>query len=214
MIHLGHNRSVDEIVTAAVQEDVQGIAISSYQGGHVEFFKYVNDLLEAKRAGHVKIFGGGGGMIVPREIDELQSYGVDADLLPEDGRRLGLAGMIDEMMMRCDVDLAPHAPTRSAAIRGAGRAGAVVAPRPADHAARERRRGERPCRDALRAGRRSARDAGRRHHRHRRRREVVPSPTSSSAASARPRTTGRVAVLGRPDAPQDAAARCSATASG
>src|SRR5436189_5980387 len=76
VIHLGHNRSADEIVNAAVQEDAQGIAISSYQGGHVEFFKYVKDLLAERHAGHVKVFGGGGGTIVPREVEDLERYGI------------------------------------------------------------------------------------------------------------------------------------------
>jgi methylmalonyl-CoA mutase len=103
VIHLGHNRSVDEIVTAALQEDVQGIAISSYQGGHVEYFKYMIDLL--KRGGeHIQVFGGGGGVIVPAEIRELQAYGVARIYSPEDGQRMGLQGMIGEMVMRCDQD--------------------------------------------------------------------------------------------------------------
>ena len=106
VIHLGHNRSVDEVVTAALQEDVQGIAISSYQGGHVEYFKYMIDLLKARGGGHVRVFGGGGGVIVPNEIAELHAYGVERIYSPEDGQRMGLAGMIGEMMMRCDFDLA------------------------------------------------------------------------------------------------------------
>ena len=118
VIHLGHNRSVDEVVTAALQEDVQGIAISSYQGGHVEYFKYMVDLLRARGGAEIKVFGGGGGVIVASEIAELHDYGVERIYSPEDGQRMGLAGMIGEMMMRCDVDLAPHAPTSLAAIRG------------------------------------------------------------------------------------------------
>ena len=106
VIHLGHNRSVDEVVTAALQEDVQGIAISSYQGGHVEYFKYMIDLLKARGGSHVRVFGGGGGVIVPAEIAELHAYGVERIYSPEDGQRMGLAGMIGEMMMRCDFDLA------------------------------------------------------------------------------------------------------------
>src|SRR5918993_1007099 len=112
VIHLGHNRSVDEIVTAALQEDVQGIAISSYQGGHVEYFKYMVDLLRERGGAHVRVFGGGGGVIVPSEIAELQDYGVERIYSPEDGQRMGLAGMIGEMMMRCDFELgADAAPT-------------------------------------------------------------------------------------------------------
>jgi methylmalonyl-CoA mutase len=118
VIHLGHNRSVEEVVTAALQEDVQGIAISSYQGGHVEYFKYMVDLLKARGGAHIKVFGGGGGVIVPSEIAELQAYGVTRIYSPEDGQKMGLAGMIGEMVMRCDHDLAPFAPTDLAAIQG------------------------------------------------------------------------------------------------
>jgi methylmalonyl-CoA mutase len=118
VIHLGHNRSVDEVVTAALQEDAQGIAISSYQGGHVEYFKYMVDLLRQRGGEHIQVFGGGGGVIVPAEIRELQAYGVGRIFSPEDGQRMGLAGMIGEMVMRCDKDLSPFAPTDIAAIQG------------------------------------------------------------------------------------------------
>ncbi len=118
VIHLGHNRSVDEVVTAALQEDVQGIAISSYQGGHVEYFKYMVDLLKARGGAHIQVFGGGGGVIVPDEIRELQDYGVARIFSPEDGQRMGLAGMIGEMVMRCDQDLTVHAPKDLSAIQG------------------------------------------------------------------------------------------------
>ncbi|CAN5340395.1 methylmalonyl-CoA mutase family protein [soil metagenome] len=118
VIHLGHNRSVDEVVTAALQEDAQGIAISSYQGGHVEYFKYMVDLLKERGGAHVQVFGGGGGVIVPSEIAELQGYGVTRIYSPEDGQRMGLAGMIGEMVMRCDHDLSVHAPQSLAAIQG------------------------------------------------------------------------------------------------
>jgi methylmalonyl-CoA mutase len=104
VIHLGHNRSVDEVVTAAIQEDVQGIAVSSYQGGHVEYFKYAVDLLHERGAGRIKIFGGGGGVITRDEIAELHAYGVERLYAPEDGQRLGLQGMIDDMMARADFD--------------------------------------------------------------------------------------------------------------
>jgi isobutyryl-CoA mutase len=104
VIHLGHNRSVKDIVDAAVQEDVQAIAVSSYQGGHMEFFTYMLDLLRERGAGHIKVFGGGGGVIVPREIKELEEYGVTKIFSPEDGRRLGLDGMIDTMIREADFD--------------------------------------------------------------------------------------------------------------
>jgi methylmalonyl-CoA mutase len=118
VIHLGHNRSVQEVVSAALQEDVQGIAISSYQGGHVEYFKYMVDLLRERGGAHIKVFGGGGGVIVPSEIAELQAYGVARIYSPEDGQRMGLAGMIGEMVMRCDQDLSPLAPTQLEAMQG------------------------------------------------------------------------------------------------
>ena len=122
VIHLGHNRSVDEVVTAALQEDAQGIAISSYQGGHVEYFKYMVDLLRQRGGAHVQVFGGGGGVIVPAEIRELHDYGVARIYSPEDGQRMGLQGMIGEMVMRCDQDLSGHAPTAIEAIQGHGEA--------------------------------------------------------------------------------------------
>ncbi|KHF38761.1 fused isobutyryl-CoA mutase/GTPase IcmF [Halalkalibacter okhensis] len=106
VIHLGHNRSVEEIVNASIQEDVQGIAISSYQGGHVEFFKYCYDLLQEKGAGHIRIYGGGGGVITPPEIKELHEYGIARIFSPEDGRKHGLLGMIEQMLRECDVNLA------------------------------------------------------------------------------------------------------------
>ncbi len=118
VVHLGHNRSVDEVVTAALQEDVQGIAISSYQGGHLEYFKYMVDLLRRRGGAHIQVFGGGGGVIVPPEIAELQAYGVARIYSPEDGQRMGLAGMIGEMVMRCDTDLSAHAPQDIAKMQG------------------------------------------------------------------------------------------------
>jgi methylmalonyl-CoA mutase len=117
VIHLGHNRSVDEIVTAALQEDVHGIAISSYQGGHVEFFKYMLDLLRERGGGNIRVFGGGGGVIIPSEIDELQKYGVTRIFSPEDGARLGLQGMINEVVTTCDFDLAKELPKDLTALR-------------------------------------------------------------------------------------------------
>ncbi|MFL6562214.1 MAG: cobalamin-dependent protein, partial [Bacillus sp. (in: firmicutes)] len=108
VIHLGHNRSVEEVVNAAIQEDVQGIAISSYQGGHVEYFKYMYDLLKEKGAPNIRIFGGGGGVIIPREINELHDYGISWIFSPEDGRTMGLQGMIDRMLEECDFTTVPH----------------------------------------------------------------------------------------------------------
>ena len=118
VIHLGHNRSVDEIVTAALQEDVQGVAVSSYQGGHVEYFRYMVDLLKARGGADIQVFGGGGGVIVHSEIAELQEYGVARIYSPEDGQRMGLAGMIGEMVMRCDLELSVHSPKQLDAIQG------------------------------------------------------------------------------------------------
>ena len=102
IIHLGHNRSVAEIVNTAIQEEVQGIAITSYQGGHIEFFKYAYDLLKERGAGHIKIFGGGGGTILPTEIKELQDYGIARIYSPDDGRTMGLQGMINDVLKNCD----------------------------------------------------------------------------------------------------------------
>jgi methylmalonyl-CoA mutase len=102
VIHLGHNRSVQEIVNCAIQEDAQGIAITSYQGGHVEYFKYMYDLLKDQGCGHVKIFGGGGGTILPTEIEELQAYGISRIYSPDDGMSMGLQGMINDVLERCD----------------------------------------------------------------------------------------------------------------
>ncbi len=116
VIHLGHNRSVDEIVNCAIQEDAHGIAISSYQGGHVEFFKYMLDLLRQRGAPHIKVFGGGGGVIVPAEIKELHDYGVARLFSPEDGQRLGLVGMISEIVAASDVDLAQDLPAEATAL--------------------------------------------------------------------------------------------------
>jgi len=105
IIHLGHNRSVKEIVEAAIEEDVQGIAITSYQGGHVEFFKYMKDLLDENGCGHIKIFGGGGGTILPEEIEDLHKYGIEKIYSPDDGRKMGLEGMIEDVIMKCDIQL-------------------------------------------------------------------------------------------------------------
>src|SRR6187455_2637895 len=98
IIHLGHNRSVHEIVETAIEEDANAIAITSYQGGHLEFFKYMKDLLDENGCGHIKIFGGGGGTILPAEIEELQRYGIVRIYSPDDGRKMGLEGMIDDLL--------------------------------------------------------------------------------------------------------------------
>lgn len=102
IIHLGHNRSVAEIVECAIEEDAQGIAITSYQGGHVEFFKYMKDLLNQNGCGHIKLFGGGGGTILPEEIRELHQYGITRIYSPDDGRKMGLEGMIGDVIRQCD----------------------------------------------------------------------------------------------------------------
>ncbi|PWL29266.1 methylmalonyl-CoA mutase family protein [uncultured Roseivirga sp.] len=102
VIHLGHDRSVEEVVNTAIQEDAQAIAMTSYQGGHNEYFKYMYDLLKEKGANHIRIFGGGGGVILPEEIKELMDYGITRIYSPDDGRSMGLQGMINDMVERCD----------------------------------------------------------------------------------------------------------------
>ena len=102
VIHLGHNRSVEEVVLAALQEDVDGIAVSSYQGGHVEYFKYMVDMLRERGGAHICVYGGGGGVIIPEEIRELHDYGVTRIYTPEDGQKLGLQGMIEHMLASLD----------------------------------------------------------------------------------------------------------------
>ncbi|HEX7008322.1 MAG TPA: fused isobutyryl-CoA mutase/GTPase IcmF, partial [Alphaproteobacteria bacterium] len=119
VIHLGHNRSVDEVVTAAIQEDAHAIAVSSYQGGHVEYFKYMIDLLRERGRPDIRVFGGGGGVIVPEEIAELEAYGVTRLYAPEDGQSLGLHGMIDDMLERADRDLAEALPADLAGLEKA-----------------------------------------------------------------------------------------------
>ncbi|EPB65427.1 methylmalonyl-CoA mutase domain protein [Ancylostoma ceylanicum] len=102
VIHLGHDRSVEEVVNCAIQEDAQAIAMTSYQGGHTEYFKYMYDLLNEKGAPHIRIFGGGGGTILPSEIDELEAYGIERLYHPDHGRELGLQGMINDLVKRSD----------------------------------------------------------------------------------------------------------------
>ncbi|GAB4025224.1 methylmalonyl-CoA mutase family protein [Spirosoma koreense] len=117
VIHLGHNRSVAEIVDCAIQEDVQGVAVTSYQGGHLEFFKYMHDLLQERGAGHIRIFGGGGGTILPSEIAELQAYGIARIYSPDDGRTMGLQGMINDLLRQCDFDLPPTGTPSSLSVQ-------------------------------------------------------------------------------------------------
>src|SRR5204862_4697854 len=102
VIHLGHDRSVQEVVDCAIQEDVQAIAMTSYQGGHMEYFRYMYDLLKEKGASHIKIFGGGGGVILPDEIKELMDYGITRIYSPDDGRSMGLQGMINDLIQQSD----------------------------------------------------------------------------------------------------------------
>jgi len=102
VIHLGHNRSAQEVVECAIQEDVQGIAVTSYQGGHLEYFKYMYDLLHERRSGHIRLFGGGGGTILPTEVAELHAYGIARIYSPDDGRQMGLQGMINDLLQKCD----------------------------------------------------------------------------------------------------------------
>ena len=104
VIHLGHNRSVAEVVECAIQEDAQAIAMTSYQGGHIEYFKYMVDLLRSHGAGHIKVFGGGGGTILPTEIEELHDYGISRVYSPDDGREMGLQGMINDLVAKSDMD--------------------------------------------------------------------------------------------------------------
>ncbi|HQD69042.1 MAG TPA: cobalamin-dependent protein, partial [Ornithinibacter sp.] len=115
VIHLGHNRSVQEVVDAAVEEDVQGVAVSSYQGGHVEYFEYLVQLLAEAGAGHVQVVGGGGGVIVPEEIERLRAAGVTI-FSPQDGQRLGLPGMVNQVIAACDVDLDAVSPPSVPAV--------------------------------------------------------------------------------------------------
>jgi methylmalonyl-CoA mutase len=121
VVHLGHDRSVREVVDAVLEEDAQGVAVSSYQGGHLEYFEYLAKSLQEAGAGHVKIFGGGGGVIISDEIDRLAAAGVQI-FSPEDGQRLGLTGMINELIMACDTDLAASPPDADAVLVGERRA--------------------------------------------------------------------------------------------
>ena len=107
VIHLGHDRSVNEVVECAIEEDANAIAMTSYQGGHNEYFRYMYDLLQEKNAGHIKIFGGGGGVILPNEIDALMDYGITRIYSPDDGREMGLQGMINDLVSQSDFPVPP-----------------------------------------------------------------------------------------------------------
>ena len=112
VIHLGHDRSVDDLAACAIQEDVQAVALSSYQGGHIEYFKYLRDELNRRGGGHIRIFGGGGGVIVEAEIRELTEYGITHIYSPEDGRRMGLQGIINHMLENSDFESSPTFPDK------------------------------------------------------------------------------------------------------
>jgi methylmalonyl-CoA mutase cobalamin-binding domain/chain len=220
VVHLGHNRSVDEVVRAAVQEDVQGVAVSSYQGGHLEYFGYLVDRLRAEGRPDIKVFGGGGGVIVAEEVEQLHASGVAHIFTPEDGQRLGLAAMVNTIIATCDIDLTatgaprPTAPAASTA-RPASRpcspatSGRSRGPSPRSRAAPSTRAGCPSCATSppatpsrSSASRAPVARASRR------------SPTSSSAACASTSTTS----CGSPSSPSTPpaggpAAPCSATAS-
>src|ERR1700743_266906 len=117
VVHLGHDRSVQEVVNAVIEEDAQGVAVSSYQGGHIEYFEYLARRLREAGAGHVRIFGGGGGGIVPAEIERLAQARVRI-FSPEDGQQLGLAGMINELIRTADEDLSVNQPAADAVLAG------------------------------------------------------------------------------------------------
>ncbi len=202
VIHLGHNRSVEDIVECAIEEDAHGIAISSYQGGHVEFFTYMLDLLRERGAGHIKVFGGGGGVIIPAEIKALHDYGVTRIFAPEDGQRLGLQGMINEIVAAADADLAQAIPQ---SIERASRWRPLCAH--ARAGSRDHRTGSRCRASRVPAGvarcRREREDAGARNHRYRRRRQELAHRRAGAPFSARsgrpPENRDRV---DRPVAPQ------------
>src|ERR1700741_3014108 len=115
VVHLGHNRSVEDVVRAALQEDADGIALSSYQGGHVEYFKYMVDMLKERGASHIRVFGGGGGTIAPEEIRELQAYGVERIYHPNDGMHMGLVSMIEDVVRRAEAAADKREPVDAAA---------------------------------------------------------------------------------------------------
>ena len=214
VIHLGHNRSVEEIVTAALQEDAQGIAVSSYQGGHVEFFKYMLDLLRERGGEDIKVFGGGGGVIVPAEIKELHDYGVARLFSPEDGQHLGLQGMIGSILADTDRDLSVAGAEVDRRARGRR-----TSPRRWRALSRlitalELGKAEPALRKAMLAAAGRGEGADARHHRHGRGGQVQPHRRDSCAGFAWTRTT-RSPSPSSPSTPRGAraAARCWATAS-
>ena len=173
VIHLGHDRSVETVATTAIEEDVQGIALSSYQGGHVEYFSYLVQRLAELGAGHIKVYGGGGGVIVPEEIAVLAERGVTI-FAPEDGQRLGLPGMINQLIADCDVDLCADEPALDAVL--AGSSAALARAITVLEAGRSPQLARRPPRGG--AGPAGAR-AG--HHRDRRLRQVVADRRAAAA---------------------------------
>ena len=203
VIHLGHNRSVQEIVDAAVEEDVQGVAVSSYQGGHIEFFNYLVDLLRERGAAHVKVFGGGGGVIVPEEIKELERYGVTKIFSPEDGARLGLQGMINLLVQALDFPTVgerrppaggPHAGQQAPGGEPHLRGRVGQGPR------------ERPPRapaGGIPGADRPPHRAGRGHHRDGRGRQILADRRAHRAHPARPAGGARRGAQLRPLPPQD-----------
>src|SRR5688572_19535433 len=137
VVHLGHNRSVEDVVRAALQEDADGIALSSYQGGHVEYFKYMVDMLRERNASHIRVFGGGGGTITPEEIAELQAYGVERIYHPNDGMHMGLVSMIEDVVRRTRLARTNRGSTAApvggaSAPTGGARVGAEAPPTRAD----------------------------------------------------------------------------------
>ena len=209
VIHLGHNRGVAEIVRAAIQEDADAIAVSSYQGGHVEYFRYMVEMLRERGAGHIRVFGGGGGTITPPEIAELEAFGVERIYHPNDGLELGLTGMIDDLVAR--------AAARPAADRAARARGVRRRPRGRRDALRDRGRRARPARRSTSGSPRGRRRAPARPSSGSPAPAAparAPSPTrswrgcSSGSRSSRSRSSPSTRRAAAPAAP------CSATGSG
>ncbi len=198
VIHLGHNRSVDEVALAAIQEDVQAVAISSYQGGHVEFFEYLVNRLRRAGAEHIRVFGGGGGTIVPAEIEYLHSVGVARIFSPEDGQRLGLAKMVNTILAECDQAPRPVSDADVTALFAGDSAALARTITALENRDRPGRR-HRPDPRARRLGRRA------RHHRHRWVRQVLAHRRADPPAAAGP--AGQVAHRGAGDRPDPATRR-------